>query len=50
MKEEEKEQLEKTSMDYRYQLLKKRARGLNDAMKLQTEESLHSLDVFVSTL
>jgi hypothetical protein len=40
--------LEGRSMELNYQLVTRRERGIEDAMRLQEQESLHSVEVFVS--
>lgn len=46
--QESKNSLEEASGEDKYVLVKRRDKGLTEAMELQTEESLHSLEVFVS--
>ena len=48
--EESKNSLEEASGEDKYVLVKRRDEGLAEAMELQTEESLHSLEVFVSCM
>lgn len=40
--------LQETSWKLKCELVTRRERGTSDAMKLENQESLHSLEVFVS--
>ncbi len=47
---EDKETLEDLVGDYKSELVRRRDRGLEDGMRLETQECSHCLEVFVSNL